>query len=250
LPAVALAKAGPSSGALRRAATAAALAAPRPPSMSSKSSPRPPKSLPRTSTQWRRGAKPQSKLRIPNVPEFAHFGRSLSSSVVLSRKVVQLKQDFCHKGTQRAQGQELIFFNFCDLCDLSWPFIFGCGLPHCSFAPLRLGAITFALKFPEPKCLFRVPFQLLLECHYDPSPSPKSSKKPVFADICDHLPPFAAHCRQPRKQPPAPSSRQLVLHNPRRRAGSLNDSLYFHLFNSISKSRRKRADNEAGMRFT
>jgi hypothetical protein len=189
-----------------------------------------------------------SMTKLPNV--LAHFGRSLSSSVVLSRKVVQLKQDFCHKGTQRAQGQELIFFNFCDLCDLSWPFIFGCGLPHCSFAPLRLGAITFALKFPEPKCLFRVPFQLLLECHYDPSPSPKSSKKPVFADICDHLPPFAAHCRQPRKQPPAPSSRQLVLHNPRRRAGSLNDSLYFHLFNSISKSRRKRADNEAGMRFT
>jgi hypothetical protein len=43
---------------------------------------------------------------------------------------VQLKQNSCHKGTQRAQGQELIFFNFCDLCDLSWPLIFGSGLPR------------------------------------------------------------------------------------------------------------------------
>ncbi|MGA2751184.1 MAG: hypothetical protein ABSG59_20645 [Verrucomicrobiota bacterium] len=46
---------------------------------------------------------------------------------VPSRKVVQLKQNVCHKGTQRSQGQEFIFFNFCDLCDLSWQFIFGCG---------------------------------------------------------------------------------------------------------------------------
>jgi len=62
-------------------------------------------------------------------------------SAVLSRKVVQLKQNSCHKGTQRAQGQEFIFFSFCDLCDLSWQFIFGCGLPRCAL--LR--------PFPAPK---------------------------------------------------------------------------------------------------
>jgi len=61
-----LAKAGPSLGAARRAAAAAALGAPQRPSVSSESSLRVPKSLPRTLTQWRSDAKPRSKLQMTN----------------------------------------------------------------------------------------------------------------------------------------------------------------------------------------
>ena len=82
----------------------------------------------------------------------------------------------------------------------------GCGFSPCAFAPWRLGVFTFASKSPGPKCLYRVPFQLLPERHCDPLRIQKILKNPN--DYCC-LRPIATSCRPSRKNsPPANLSRQ------------------------------------------
>ena len=114
----------------------------------------------------------------------------------------------------------------------------GCGFSPCAFAPWRLGVFTFASKSPGPKCLYRVPFQLLSERHCDPLQIQNILKNP---NDCCYLRPFATSCRPLRKNSsPANLSRQR-LGDPRVQSGAhllpliqCVDSNRFPLFSPFS----------------